>query len=306
MADIAAFIRCNQDGGKMARPPRFVIIHGTVSPTERGGARNVAGYLSRLPSPVEDPANGRWASCHHIVDPYEVVQTLPEDVIAWGAPPLNEEGVHIELCDPQKGPASRWNDAEHQAMLDLAAELGNEIADRHGIPMVWLYPDELGAADGGFTDHENVAIVWGQTHHTDPGWTVQRSDDFMARVRGERPSGGGAAAPAAPRSDPPEPQAPDFPLPRDEYFGLITGPADSHGGWYSWEQPHVRAIQRELIRQGYVPGVHNPRSSWADGIYEWPTHEAVARFQRAEKANSTSRYGEVWWDDWSQLFTGSW
>lgn len=95
-------------------------------------------------------------------------------------------------------------------------------------------------------------------------------------------------------------QAPPFPLPRNEYFGLITGPKQSHGGYYATERPWVKLIQQTLIRKGYVPGITDPSNSWADGIFEQPTADAVARFQRAEMPG-TQYYGQVWWDDWARL-----
>lgn len=92
-------------------------------------------------------------------------------------------------------------------------------------------------------------------------------------------------------------------VPQSEYFGLITGPNESHGGYYAIERPDVKAIQQRLITLGFVPGITNPLSNWADGIYEQPTYTAVAAWQRKLYAPLTTRYGEVWSDDWSRLFT---
>lgn len=91
-----------------------------------------------------------------------------------------------------------------------------------------------------------------------------------------------------------------FPLPKNEYFGLITGGDESHGGFFDWEKPHVKRIQQRLIAKGYVPGVSDIHSDWADGVYEQPTADAVERFQRAEMPGTTF-FGQVWWDDWAQL-----
>jgi hypothetical protein len=55
-----------------------------------------------------------------------------------------------------------------------------------------------------------------------------------------------------------------------------------------------------LLEMGYVPGVTDANSRWADGKYERPTADAVARFQRREMPGTT-RFGEVWWDDWAKL-----
>ena len=105
---------------------------------------------------------------------------------------------------------------------------------------------------------------------------------------------------------PPQPagQAPalpqPFPLPRDHYYGDIAGPNRSHGGYHPSERPVVRIIQQRLIAKGYVPGITDVNSPWADGIFEQPTTDAVARFQRAEMPGTTY-FGQVWWDDYAQL-----
>lgn len=100
-----------------------------------------------------------------------------------------------------------------------------------------------------------------------------------------------ASAPALPQP---------FPLRHDHYYGLITGPDQSHGGYYDSEKPVVKIIQQRLIAKGYVPGITDINSSWADGIFEQPTADAVAAFQRAEMPGTTY-YGQVWWDDYAKL-----
>ena len=92
-----------------------------------------------------------------------------------------------------------------------------------------------------------------------------------------------------------------FPLRHDHYYGLITGPNESHGGYYDSERPVIKIIQQRLIAKGYVPGVTDINSDWwADGLFEQPTADAVAAFQRAEIQN-TAYFGQVWWDDYAQL-----
>ena len=87
-----------------------------------------------------------------------------------------------------------------------------------------------------------------------------------------------------------------------DYFGLITGPERSHGGANDWERPYVKAIQQQLIYLGYVPGIDDPASGWADGIFERPTEIAVTAFQHATLPN-TEFYGQVWSDDWAALMS---
>ncbi|ARO11729.1 hypothetical protein BMR99_03585 [Propionibacterium freudenreichii] len=119
--------------------------------------------------------------------------------------------------------------------------------------------------------------------------------DYMSRAQAYYDGTSVAAAPAAPSAPAGiHVDLPSWTLPIGHYYGLVTGPNDSHGGFYESERPAVRAIQLWLIRHGYAGAVPD---SWADGIYEQPTADAVTAFQHAERPNSTDRWGEVWADD---------
>lgn len=87
-----------------------------------------------------------------------------------------------------------------------------------------------------------------------------------------------------------------------QYLGLITGPNNSHGGYNASERPIIKMLQQRLIACGFVPGVTNTNSSWADGIFERPTADAVTRFQKKHMPG-TQYYGQVWFDDWKKLFS---
>jgi hypothetical protein len=94
-----------------------------------------------------------------------------------------------------------------------------------------------------------------------------------------------------------------------QYLGSISGPAASHGGSNADEKAIVKILQQRLIACGFVPGVTDPNSGWADGIYDAPadapnsgaTSQAVARFQHAHMPGTTF-YGQCWYDDWTTLF----
>jgi len=105
-----------------------------------------------------------------------------------------------------------------------------------------------------------------------------------------------AAGPVIPAEIPP---GAAFTLPAGHYWGDINGPAESHGGYYENEKPIVAAIQRRLITTGHVPGVTDPDSGWADGLYEGATTEAVKRFQGA---GGLVVDGNVGPNTWSSLF----
>jgi Domain of unknown function (DUF1906)/Putative peptidoglycan binding domain len=95
-------------------------------------------------------------------------------------------------------------------------------------------------------------------------------------------------------------QPPAWPLPPGNYFGLITGPDVSHGGFVPADRPFVQQIQQALITKGFVPGVTDPNSPWADGTYTEPTQQAVLRFQQSAGRPQTGNIGP---DDWTSLLS---
>ena len=87
-----------------------------------------------------------------------------------------------------------------------------------------------------------------------------------------------------------------FGLPQGQWWGDINGPDSSHGGINDFEKIHVMAIQQRLVDVGFA---HWPEG-WVDGIFEQPTVDAVAAFQRA-RMPGTQFFGQVWGDDWAEL-----
>lgn len=85
-------------------------------------------------------------------------------------------------------------------------------------------------------------------------------------------------------------------MPTNHYFGHIKGSNASHGGYYSQEQSDIKWIQDRLNKLGYNAGS-------VDGIFGDRTKQAVSSWQRALYSHLTTRYGEVWSDDWKRLFT---
>lgn len=173
----------------------------------------------------------------------------------------------------------------------------------------------------GYTHMNGLVTVWddnpGTALHSDPG------DDghlHISLTQATYPSTPGGYVPAIDSTvswqvanigtplAPPAPAPVVVPvawpalIPRSEYFGLITGPDASHGGYVVAERPYVRLIQQQLVRKGFVPGHSNPGDGWSDGIFEKPTADAVERFQRRWMPG-TKFYGQVWSDDWARLFS---
>lgn len=166
------FIGAKQHGPAANFPIQRIVMHGTVSPCVPGGARAVAAMFARSTRP---------ASTQYVVDPTTVVQCVRDNVIAYGAPP-NQGSIHVEQCDPQGSNAARWQDANHQAMLRLAARLVAALCKKYDIPIRKITATDLRAGRKGICGHADVSNAWHQTDHVDPGTSYPWAQ-FIALVK---------------------------------------------------------------------------------------------------------------------------
>jgi N-acetyl-anhydromuramyl-L-alanine amidase AmpD len=165
-----------------ARPGQrvdLVVIHTMEALKRAGTARAVAEWFAGASAPE--------ASAHYCVDADEIIQCVPEDVVAWCAPGANRRGVHLEHAGYAGQSAAAWDDDYSRRVLALSAALARDIAARHQIPIVHLTPDELRKGARGFCGHAEVSKAWPSAHpekdHWDPGpgfpW-----DQYLDLVRG--------------------------------------------------------------------------------------------------------------------------
>lgn len=175
----------NHSGYDNKRPGKHpidrIVMHGTVSATEAGGARNIARLFT------EGLVEG---SCHYVVDPAEAVQAAYDSVVCWHAPP-NPGSLGVELCDwvgapPHRRtplPLSRWNDKPHRAMLANAARLVAPLCLAYNVPPKMRGPVALKAGRRGLCEHDDVSRAFGQSSHWDLGAFPRRR--FARMVRAE-------------------------------------------------------------------------------------------------------------------------
>ncbi|MGZ6836788.1 MAG: N-acetylmuramoyl-L-alanine amidase [Blastococcus sp.] len=207
------FIEGNQAHTSGANGPvTRIVMHATVSPCERGGARSVARYF-------QSPQAGGLA--HYVVDPSEVVQCCKEDVCAWHAPP-NHGSIGVELCDPMSGPDSRWTDDPHARMLARAAVLVADLCKRLGVPVVYVDAAGLSAGRHGITTHAEVSAAFHQSDHTDPGPAFPMAR-FLDLVRAANQP----AVKPTPAPTPPPPQ----PTVKDKDMALLVKDPSSSAQW---------------------------------------------------------------------------
>lgn len=165
--------------GNGNKPITRVVLHGTVSRTVEGGARDIARYFR------SDSARG---SAHYIIDPGEVVQSCYDSWVAWHAPP-NPHSIGIEFCDMVGGPGGkplpkdRWQDPPHVAMLRLGARLVAELCLAYGVPVRLVDVPGLKSGRGGICEHSDVSEAFGMSSHWDLGEFPRHR--FLKMVRRE-------------------------------------------------------------------------------------------------------------------------
>lgn len=163
---------------------KAVVIHGAVTPDDPGTARAVAKDFA---------TTSVKKSAHYTVDPKEVIQSVWDHTVAYHCG-YNEDSIAVELCDEQSGPASRWQDADSQAIMRRAAALVARLCLAYDIEIKRPTIAELKAkGPHGIYGHNDSRLAFGHTTHTDPRdfpW-----DAFLAmvkleaaRLRGEPPA----------------------------------------------------------------------------------------------------------------------
>jgi hypothetical protein len=282
----------NGGAGRPARRKgRGVCLHVAVSESS-----SLAGYFATAD-----------ADSHFYVTKAGVIeQYVDADVIAWA----NTNGNATLLSVETQGGVTNaelepWTPEQIEALARICAWAHNA----EGVPLSAM-PDSL-AASRGIGYHRLGIDPWrvagGESWSSARGKIcpgaakVAQIPQIIARANVL--VGVPATPPPAP-AIPPTPAQPGWPLPAGHWLGDVHGPARSHGGDPRYDGPATIAaiqwVQRRLIAKGYVPGVRDWRSGWADGKFEAPTVAAVAAWQRAEMPG-TQFYGQVWSDDYRAL-----
>ena len=162
--------RCRWDGGtRHASDIRNIVIHSAESPSD--AAPGVANYGA---------STDRKVSWHVVTDDNVLIRTLPDLTIAWTAPPLNQEGLHIELCGRASYSKAKWY--LHQSTLKRGAWQVARWCRDYKVPSEWLTDLELIDEKRGIVTHAQVSRVFRESDHSDPGAGFPRSY-FMYLVR---------------------------------------------------------------------------------------------------------------------------
>lgn len=140
----------------------WIVLHSTESARVKGAARSVASWFASAGAPM--------ASAHYIVDPDEVIQGVDERAIAWTQGSANPYSIGIEIVGKASHTREQWLDDYGEPTLTRVAALVREIADRWGIPLVYVDATGILRRDLGITTHATLTEAYRVAGgHTDPG-----------------------------------------------------------------------------------------------------------------------------------------
>ena len=179
MSDPIPYIPCVHYSAGSNTPINRIVIHGTVGPTVRGGARSTARYFQSQSS---------GGSAQLVIDPGETVRCAQDTTICWHAPP-NRGSIGVEFCDwvnwkinrtttvdevdafwkgkTEADFKARWALPDWDAMLRRGAGVVAGLAKTHGVPLRRIGVTDLLAGREGLCGHIDVSKAWRQTDHTD-------------------------------------------------------------------------------------------------------------------------------------------
>ena len=143
------------------REIRLIVIHSMESPEKGDTAENVGLFFQRGES---------RASAHVGVDNNSVVQYVYDNNVAWAAPGVNNDGIHIELAGFSRQTPKDWQDEFSRMTLDRAAHVVAQYAVKYDIPLVHLTNKELMSGRKGVIGHYQATACYKPNQgHTDPG-----------------------------------------------------------------------------------------------------------------------------------------
>jgi len=162
--------RAAHDSGVGNTPPTRVVIHATCPNV---GYPMASGPGTALGTARYFQSAAAGGSAHYVCDGGEEQHCVPDDIIAWHAPP-NQHSIGIEICAeggeyPKSYTRAQWlSDAVWPGVLRAAART-RELCQRYSIPQVKLSPADLLAGKHGICGHVDVSHAYAQSTHTDPG-----------------------------------------------------------------------------------------------------------------------------------------
>ncbi len=138
----------------------LIVLHDIESTNQTGAAEGAGSWF-------ENQASG--GSTQYGIDNNSIQQYLADNVICWGAPYANSNGLHIEQMGVASWSESSWK-AKAKGTLDRTAWLIAKKSKKLGIPIRTLSDKQVKSGEKGITTHAQLTRVYGvYGGHTDPG-----------------------------------------------------------------------------------------------------------------------------------------
>lgn len=155
-----------------------ICLHDMESAEKPDTAEAVADWFAGKHAPI--------GSAHVCVDCNSAVRCVLDEDEAYGAPGLNECGLHIEIPGRWTQTEEQWLDDYSSAALDIAAQVCADWCAKYGIPVRFVDAAALLRGEHGITFHSEVSKAFRRSTHVDPGPHFP-IDEFLTRVAERMP-----------------------------------------------------------------------------------------------------------------------
>jgi N-acetyl-anhydromuramyl-L-alanine amidase AmpD len=161
------------------RQVRLVVIHTTEALETGDSAEGTANYFK---DPRNQHGNPVKVSSHLCIDNNSIVQCVWDNDVAYCAPGVNSDGIHLELAATSAQTAAQWADPYSTLVLEKAANAAAQYCLKYDIPRVHLSNQQLRDGKKGIIGHYQATAVYPpNAGHTDPGANFPW-DSFVERV----------------------------------------------------------------------------------------------------------------------------
>jgi N-acetyl-anhydromuramyl-L-alanine amidase AmpD len=140
-------------------PVRRIVIHDEEHPFSDQSAEAVARMFA---------TSDRKASAHYIVDGDSTIRCVPDQFVAYHAPP-NTGSIGIERDGYATFTRTEWLSPYGQKAGLRQAQLVAELCVEHDIPPRRLSVEQVRQGGRGICGHVDVSLAFGKSTHTDPG-----------------------------------------------------------------------------------------------------------------------------------------
>ena len=150
-----------RSGTRSLSAVKLYVVHDMENADELSAAEETGSFFE---------SRAATGSSHFGCDDDSIEQYLPLDVIPWGAPNANSDGVHIEQMGLAAWSTHQWYQKAAGTLMNTAWVLAY-LYRRHvgSVPLRALSDAELRAGEKGVTTHRQITRVLGGGTHTDPG-----------------------------------------------------------------------------------------------------------------------------------------